>query len=38
MSEQKTEQLRKGEQDALRKSQEAQAKKLPPVNKGMRCG
>ena len=38
MSEQKTEQARKDEQDALRKSQAAQAVKLPPVNKDMRLG
>lgn len=38
MSEQKTEQLRKDEQDALRKSQEAQAKKLPQASNTMRLG
>ena len=38
MSEQKTEQVRKDEQDALRKSQTAQAVKLPSANKDMRLG
>jgi hypothetical protein len=38
MKEQKTEQVRKDEQDALRKSQASQAVKLPAANKDMRFG